>query len=277
MSDFDAEWLSLREPYDHAARNVAVTRAVVEWARERAARDGGRPLRIVDLGAGGGSTMRYLAPLLPEPQCWTYIDDYPADEIGSDTPPGAPDAPVVVTRRSADLARLDLDRLVVDVDLVTASALLDLVSAPWLARLLDAMARSGVPGLFALTYDGRTALSPSTADTDRMIALFDRSMLVDKGFGPALGGGAAAALERAAGERGFGVVAGDSPWIVDDAGSPFARRLIGFWTSAAIREEPTERGGIERAMAEWLRGGGHRIVVGHRDAFILPNRPIAAG
>src|SRR5260221_14723616 len=55
MSGFSADWLALREPADHAARSIDLTRALLGALR----RD--RPLRVLDLAAGTGSNLRYLA------------------------------------------------------------------------------------------------------------------------------------------------------------------------------------------------------------------------
>src|SRR5437588_13077005 len=72
MAESLSHWLALREPVDHASRSVALTRAVAS------AMPADRPLRIVDLGSGTGSNVRYLSPLLPSPQRWLVVDREPA-------------------------------------------------------------------------------------------------------------------------------------------------------------------------------------------------------
>ena len=60
MSDgFSADWLTLREPYDAAARSSALLRR--GSPRGAAAAD---VLQVVDLGAGTGSNLRCTAPAL---------------------------------------------------------------------------------------------------------------------------------------------------------------------------------------------------------------------
>ncbi len=68
MSGFSAEWLALREPADHRARNRDLLGAL---ARRFAGRD---TLSVVDLGCGAGSNLRALAPALPRRQRWRLVD-----------------------------------------------------------------------------------------------------------------------------------------------------------------------------------------------------------
>src|SRR5690606_32828246 len=90
-------------------------------------------------------------------------------------------------RVEADLAA-GLDRLPLPQGgLVTASALLDLVSAEWLGGLAVRCAQADASVLFALTYDGRMRFSPVERGDDRVRTLVNRHQRKDKGFGPALG------------------------------------------------------------------------------------------
>src|SRR5690348_8953010 len=59
MGESLADWLSLREAADAAARSEALARAIADGLRDHA------PLRLVDLATGTGSNIRYLAPRLP--------------------------------------------------------------------------------------------------------------------------------------------------------------------------------------------------------------------
>ena len=63
---FDAEWLTLREPFDHAARSVALARRLADRLPRRP--------RLLDLGAGTGSLFRFLAPIIGRGQDWVLID-----------------------------------------------------------------------------------------------------------------------------------------------------------------------------------------------------------
>src|SRR5262245_5571964 len=107
-----ADWLALREPLDAASRSAMLTRAVVESLP----RD--RPLKILDLGCGTGSNARYLANHLAGAHDWLLVDKDPS--VLAHAPH---------TTRQLDLGARNAPEIFNGRDLVTASALLDLVSA----------------------------------------------------------------------------------------------------------------------------------------------------
>ncbi|OOC10734.1 class I SAM-dependent methyltransferase [Thioalkalivibrio halophilus] len=271
---FDREWLGLREPVDHAARPASLADALAEWVvRVRGANEA--PLRVLDLGAGSGSNLRWLAPRLPDPQLWTLVDhdasllDAARRDAGGErvehlrvedfaaAPPALPGA------APAPL-------------LVTGAALLDLVSARWLDALVAACAARGAAVLFALSYDGRIEWSQPDPEDAALLAAVNRHQGTDKGFGPALGPGAAMHLERALERHGYRVEAAASPWELDAARPALVRALIDGWAEAAAAMEPT-RAGDFRAWAGRRRaaviGDGCRLRVGHRDVLGLPPAP----
>jgi len=131
MSGFSAQWLALREPYDRAARNGAVLDALA------AAFAGAPAVTVTDLGCGTGSTLRAISPLLPARQSWRLVDH--DDALLAAAKKAAPAGAGVVTV-ATDLAG-DLDHAIGACDLVATSALLDLVSAAWLDRLVASMTR----------------------------------------------------------------------------------------------------------------------------------------
>ena len=82
--------------------------------------------------------------------------------------------------------------------LITASALIDLVSAAWLEELA-ALVRQTDCGLYVvLTFDGRIDWQPAHPLDLAVRNLVNRHQRTDKGFGPALGPERAPALARAA-------------------------------------------------------------------------------
>src|SRR3954469_19825963 len=121
-SDSLSSWLALREQADSAARSVELTRAVGAALREE------RPLRILDLGGGTGSNVRYLSPRLPVPQQWLVVDRDP--DLLAQVP--APGVHRHVDTLCRNLGSLDDPSLFSGRHLVTSSALLDLVSDSWL-------------------------------------------------------------------------------------------------------------------------------------------------
>src|SRR4051812_21451560 len=162
-------WLALREPADAAARAADLAECL---GRHLPAT--GRWV-IHDLGCGTGAMGRWLAPLLPGPQHW-ILHDRDADLLhvaAADVPgPAADDASVVVETRRSDITRLRPDDLA-DATLITASALLDLMTVDELAGLMDVCAAPGCPVLLTLSVAGRVDLSPADPLDSRVAAAFD--------------------------------------------------------------------------------------------------------
>lgn len=283
MSGFSADWLALREPADHAARNPDV---LAEVARHFAGRD---HLSIVDLGCGAGSNLRGFALALPAPrQGWTLIDHDPgllavarerlldwadeAGESGEELLLEKGGRTLTVDFRRADL-NADIDRIAGwRPDLVTAAALFDLVSPEWIAGFAAALARRRLPLYAALSYDGREEWTPPHALDAGVHRAFLAHQRRDKGFGPSAGPEAARLLEEIFAQAGYGVTAGDSPWRLGDADAALAVELIDGIAVAAAET------GLAAADVEAWRGfrraaapaPGASALVGHRDLFTVP-------
>jgi hypothetical protein len=260
---FSAQWLALREPYDQAARNAAVLEAV------RQAFAGASSVRVADLGCGTGSTMRAVAPLLPGRQDWRLLDN---DAALLDAAHDQAPAMCEVTTAHVDLAA-DLGRaLAEDTDLVTTSALLDLVSAEWLDRLVSILAVSERPLYAALSYDGRVSLSPASIHDRAIIAAVNRHQLTDKGFGPALGPDAAAAAPGRLRAEGFVVTEGCSDWSFAPSDRAIQEEMLIGWAGAAA-EMSVAPGVLDDWLAErrdHIAAGRSRMLIGHRDFFAAP-------
>lgn len=270
MSGFSADWLALREPHDHAARSVSVLAELAAWANAR-----GGALRALDLGSGTGSTLRAVAPAIPALRDWTLAEHDPVlIEQGRQSLAAAPEtAALRWAYTEVDLAPGLPDRLLDGVDLVTASALIDLVSADWLARLVEALRGRGIAVYVALTYDGRLDWTPVDPDDDRVHRLFDRHQRTDKGFGPALGPAAAAALERSLASLAGRTVAAPSDWALAPSDHAIQAAMLAGVADAARAIEPAASAVIDawtRRRGALLDAGRSALRVGHRDVLYLP-------
>ena len=149
-------WLALREPADADARAAEL----LDPLRERLA--GGRRLVIRDLGCGTGSMGRWLRRRLPGPQHWVLHDRDPAllDHAAAHGGSAADGAPVTVETRQGDVTALTAADLA-GADLVTASALLDLLTAGGGGRGSPRRASArGCPALLTLSVAGRGRARP---------------------------------------------------------------------------------------------------------------------
>ena len=153
MSRFSADWLALRERYDVTARNPDVLAAAAGSLKSRPS------AHLLDLACGSGSTVRALHGHLPARQHWDLVDnDLDLLTVAANSKLGKD---VTLNAVPLDLSRNFEAPLGNPIDLIAISALLDLVSERWLHQFSRAVAARALPVYAALTYDGRTDLSPS--------------------------------------------------------------------------------------------------------------------
>jgi hypothetical protein len=152
--------------------------------------------------------------------------------------------------------------------LVTASALLDLVSESWVDRLLRLCREAGTDVLFALSYDGRAAFEPVLRDDAQIFALTNRHQRSDKGFGPAMGPSATARTRAMLIGLGYEVEHSLSDWSIESDEAELQTELIEGLAAAASAMEP----GLEAGLSAWrqrrleqVKLGTSRVMVGHQD------------
>lgn len=277
MSGFSAGWLALREPADARARAAALERGLAEALAARDRRPG-TPWLGADLASGTGSNVRHLAPRLPGPQRWRLLDQDPGlleDARGRCAGlRGADGSPVVIETQVLDLSRAAvLAGACRGASLVTASALLDLVSEAWLADLAAACAGAGAVALLALDYDGRRACAPGEAGDAAALAAFNQHQRSDKGFGPALGPRATDAAADAFAARGFRVQRARSDWRLGPGDGGLQAAVLRGWAEAARDAQPGARATLEAWQARreaHLAAGASRLQVGHQDLLAVP-------
>ncbi|WP_428687154.1 methyltransferase type 11 [Roseibium sp.] len=264
MSSFAAQWLALREPLDLAARNAEVETAFLESLPAR-------PLRILDLASGAGSTVAALSLRLPQKTSWLLTDHDPLlleAAVGRFRDWGEGE----VSTRRVDLAANLETLLLADVDAVTTSAFLDLTSEEFLVRLADFVAHSGKPFLASLTYDGRASFDPLNPFDEVLRKALNAHQQTDKGFGPALGPEAAERAIALFEERGCRVVHGRSDWKIASNSADFLLEFLSGW-----RRVGRETGQDEAALEGWwldrkrkISDGMLNVLIGHVDFAVLP-------
>lgn len=284
MDEGLSQWLTLRERVDEEARSTRLTRLIVE---QLAAHD---PLHVLDLATGRGSNIRYLLQHLPLcRQQWLAIDrsetlltqlvgtmfhwapsrgyEVERQGLGCIIRSGQRECHLEV--RQLDLGHLESPEVFAGRHLVTASALLDLVSEGWLRSLATHCRAAKAAALFTISYNGRSSCWPKDPDDDFVLDLFNRHQRTDKGLGgPAAGPGAVECALGCFGEAGYHVEREPSDWMLGPGEDALQRQLIEGWCEAAAEIEPD----AASTIAEWrlrrvehLDAGRSRIVVGHDD------------
>ncbi|MDF3302067.1 class I SAM-dependent methyltransferase [Streptomyces tropicalis] len=266
------EWLQLREVADAAARAPEL----VDVLRTRLAGFPGAPgshggTVVHDLGCGTGSMGRWLAPRLDGAQHWILHDRDPYllhfAAVGS--PRAAADGSrVSVETRRADVARLTPDALD-GASLVTASALLDVLTREEIDTLAAACAAAGCPALLTLSVLGRVELTPADPLDAEITEAFNAHQCRDGLLGP----GALAAAGEAFARHGAAVRLEPSPWRLGPDQRELTAQWLRGWVGAAVEQRPELRARADRYLTERLAAcaaGELEIVVHHSDLLALP-------
>ncbi|MEV5809973.1 class I SAM-dependent methyltransferase [Streptomyces parvulus] len=263
------EWLRLREPADGAARARDLLGPLRAHLAERTPPTGG--LVVHDLGCGTGSMGRWLAPRLDGAQHWVLHDrdPYLLHFAAAGAPRSAADGGhVTVETLRGDLARLTPDALS-GADLVTASALLDVLTAEEIGTLAAACAAAGCAALLTLSVAGRVELGPAhPLDAEIAEAFNDHQRRTGL-----LGPDAVTAAGEAFAAHGVSVRAHPSPWRLGPDEAPLTAQWLRGWVGAAVEQRPELRSRAEAYLDERLAAcadGTLRVVVHHTDLLALP-------
>jgi hypothetical protein len=262
-------WLALREPVDAAAR----ARDLIEHLRRHLPATGGRVIH--DLGGGTGAMGRWLARLLPGPQHWV-VHDRDADLLevaATDLPgPAADGAAATVEAKQSDVTRLRPGDLA-DASLITASALLDLLTEDELAQLVAVCVDAGCPVLLTLSVVGRVDMTPAEPLDHRVAAAFDAHQRRTTQGCRLLGPDAVAFALEEFGRRGAEVLVRPSPWLLGPLEADLATEWFTGWVDAACEQQVELIAEIDayrsRRLAE-ARAGQLAVTVDHADLLVLP-------
>jgi hypothetical protein len=234
-----ADWLTLRESADAAARATALLPPLQEWLAAR-------PITVLDAGCGTGSMTRWLTRRIPQADRW-ILHDHDAELLKL----AADDQPYAETRL-ADLSALDLT----GITLLTASALLDILNADQIETLADACAAAGCAALLTLSVTGEVELTPPDPADAALRAAFNDHQRRSGLLGPEAWHHTIAAFER----RGYVVTTAPSPWRLGPADAALTAEWFDGWSGAAFEQDPSLP----------VRPTPHAAVVQHHDLLALP-------
>lgn len=266
------DWLALRELADAAARAPElVDRLRAYLSRHRTA----GPLVVRDLGCGTGSMGRWLADRLPGAQHWILHDrDEALLELAAQNQPSG----VTVGTCPGDVTDLSAARLA-GTSLVTASALLDLLTAGEVDAIAAACVEAGCPALLTLSVAGRVVLAPPDPLDAAFATAFDAHQRRTVGGRWLLGPDAPTVTAAAFRRHGVDVITAPSPWRLGPADLALTEEWLRGWLAAACEQEPelgAEAGAYLDSRLSAAEAGELRVVVGHTDLLALP-RPDLEG
>jgi hypothetical protein len=262
-------WLGLREPADADARASDLPDLVRQHLPV-----GGRAV-IHDLGSGTGSMGRWLAPRLAGAQHWVLHDrDVDLLAHAATKPPGvaADGAAVTIEIRHGDITRLDPGDLA-GASLITASAVLDLMTADELERFVTCCVDAGCPALVTISVTGRVDLTPADPLDEGIAGAFNAHQRRTVGGRPLLGPDAVHAAVDAFTRLGAGVSVRPSPWRLGAAHAALSAAWCTGWVSAACEQRPELAGAAaayaRRRLAE-ATAGRLSVTVHHHDLLARP-------
>ncbi len=261
------EWLQLREPADASAR----AHDLLDPLRIRLANMPGKSGVVIhDLGCGTGSMGRWLAPRLDGAQHWILHDrdPYLLHFAAVASPHSAADGSrVTVETRRGDVARLTPDALK-GASLVTASALLDVLTREELDTLVAACAGAGAPALLTLSVAGRVELTPPHPLDQEIVQAFNEHQRRDGLLGP----DSVTAAAEAFSEHGATVRLHPSAWRLGPEQAALTEQWLRGWVGAAVEQRPELRADAEAYLADRLAAcaaGELRVTVHHTDLLAL--------
>jgi SAM-dependent methyltransferase len=265
------DWLRLREAADAAARATDLVEHVVQVLPDR------RRTCIHDLGCGTGSMGRWLAPQLTGPQHWVGYDWDPdlLAQVATHTPGTASDGTVVtIETRQRDITRLQSSDLA-GASLITASALLDVMTAAEVERFVTTCADAGCPVLLTLSVVGRVEVDPADPLDEAIAAAFNAHQRRTHEGRPLLGPDAVAVAVDTFTRLGAQVLVRPSVWRLGRDQAALAAQWLAGWVGAACEHRPdlADVAGayLERRLAE--ASAGQLIVhVHHDDLLAWPRR-----
>ncbi|WP_216589168.1 methyltransferase domain-containing protein [Streptomyces brasiliscabiei] len=263
------QWLELRESADADARAADL----LDPLRIRLANLPGRATGLVvhDLGCGTGSMGRWLAPRLDGAQRWVLHDQDPnlLRLAVARAPRAAADgSPVTVSTRRGDIGRLTAHDLA-GASLVTASALLDVLTREEIEALAAACAGAGVPALLTLSVVGRVDLVPAHPMDAELGEAFNAHQRASELLGP----DAITVACEAFAQQGATVRVHPSPWQLDTRHTALTEEWLRGWVGAACEQRPELAERADAYLRERLAAnaaGELRVVVHHSDVLALP-------
>ncbi len=266
--EVSSEWLALREAEDARARSLPLAEAAAALLPPG-------PVTVHDLGSGTGSMARWLAPLLPGPQTWVLHDwnaDLTAHAQRGDAPRDRHGSAVALRSSVEPLEQLTAAHLAAG-SLVTASALLDVLTAGEAHAIVDACVAARVPALLSLSVTGDVELQPRDPRDRRIATAFNHHQRREVEGRRLLGPYAGRIVEGLFSLAGWNVRRALTTWRLSDRDPRLLTEWFDGWVEAAEQQDPRlldEASGYRELRHAQLRRGEFSAVVYHLDLLAWP-------
>ncbi|WP_431279234.1 SAM-dependent methyltransferase [Leifsonia poae] len=266
--EVSSDWLAVREAEDARARARALAEAIPTLLPPG-------PITVHDLGSGTGSMMRWLAPLLPGPQSWVLHDwnaTLPRRALDGPRPLDRDGVPVSIDLRVGELGSLEAADLA-GASLVTASALLDVLTAHEAHAIVEACLAVGAPTLLSLSVTGEVELRPWDARDKHFRTAFNAHQRREVDGRQLLGRYGAPIVHGLFGHAGWHVRKARTTWHLTDREPDLLREWFEGWIDAAEEQDPqlqSDHAGYREHRQAQLDRGELSAVVYHLDLLAWP-------
>jgi hypothetical protein len=262
----DPDWLAARVAADNDARAATLSTLLPQLINYLIDTDAPDPtVHIIDLGAGTGANQRWLAPRLPIPQRWLHLDHNPIISRAEPLP-----AETVIIDAGVEA----LDQLLASSharrQLVTCSALLDVLTTEQIKAVCQTVIDNRVPAFFSLTVTGELTMSPTDPHDRLLLSAFNDHQRRAGRVGP----DASALTVDLLCAAEFALTTQQTPWrLTTDRGPAFLDQVLEERLAAAVVQEPA----LAATAASWLElrrtqlaAGLLRVELDHCDVLGLP-------
>lgn len=231
------KWLNLREKYDNQARNKDLEDFVINKLSKL------NKIKILDLGAGGGSNFFYFNDKFKQKQTWTLVDKNPnlQQYIHRD-----------IIKRNGDFENLSIltsDFLSStcpiynqEYKLVLANAVFDLLTQDQFDQLMKNFYKFNLidPSTifyFTLNINDKIFFNPREEEDQRVVEIFQQHMSVTEKTQKRMGVECTDHIEKTFEKYGLKNLKGESIWKIDPNDTEFLKYKMKFIENACRSEK----------------------------------------
>ncbi len=282
-TNFTIQWLLKRFAYDSIARNKQVEQSCLDYFKHN------KDISILDIGSGTGASCIYFMEKITANQVWTLVELNPelakasaeriaayAVENGYIVQQGAQQLFlqkkqkfVTVHIRQESFLQMDSRLDWGSIDLLTATAVFDLLSKELFAKFIEPIITYRIPLLGTINYE-RMSFLPTDSLSEKYADLYTQHMVRPQAFGHAMGGNCIREITSLFRQNGLSFVSGESNWRIPPEDATMRHYLLDYMADAI--PELLQTTDELATFTEWLANKRQQknltIIVEHRDFFL---------